>query len=87
MGLQANAAAGTLRIAPIETPLWRRVEVTGLHFAGHRIDFAVDGTDVKVGAREGNDVEVASGLKEGKEVAVPLEGEELRDGAPVTAVR
>jgi glycogen debranching enzyme len=50
LGLQANAAAGTLRIAPIETPLWRRVEVTGLHFAGHRIDFAVDGTDVKVGA-------------------------------------
>jgi hypothetical protein len=23
--------------------------VTGLHFAGHRIDFAIDGTRVKVG--------------------------------------
>ena len=49
LGLQADAASGTLRIAPLETPLWRRVEVTGLHFAGHRIDFAVDGTKVRVG--------------------------------------
>ena len=38
-----------LRIAPVETPLWRRLEVTGLHFAGHRIDFSVDGTRVKLG--------------------------------------
>jgi glycogen debranching enzyme len=49
LGLEADATRGRLRIAPIETPLWRRVEVTGLHFAGHRIDFAVDGTHVKVG--------------------------------------
>jgi glycogen debranching enzyme len=49
LGLQADAASGRLTIAPIETPLWRRVEVSGLHFAGHRIDFKVDGTEVKVG--------------------------------------
>jgi glycogen debranching enzyme len=49
LGLQADAAHGTLRIAPIETRLWKRVEVSGLHFGGHRIDFSVDGTDVKVG--------------------------------------
>jgi glycogen debranching enzyme len=49
LGLEADATRGRLRIAPIETPLWRRVEVTGLHFAGHRIDFAIDGTRVKVG--------------------------------------
>jgi len=49
LGLQADAASGSLRVAPIETPLWRRVEVSGLHFAGHRIDFSVDGTEVKVG--------------------------------------
>jgi glycogen debranching enzyme len=49
LGLEADATRGSLRLAPIETPLWRRVEVTGLHFAGHRIDFAVDGTQVKVG--------------------------------------
>jgi glycogen debranching enzyme len=49
LGLDADATRGRLRIAPIETPLWRRVEVTGLHFAGHRVDFAVEGTHVKVG--------------------------------------
>jgi glycogen debranching enzyme len=49
LGLRADAMRGRLTIAPIETPLWRRVEVTGLHFGGHRIDFAVDGKDVKVG--------------------------------------
>jgi glycogen debranching enzyme len=49
LGLRADAMRGRLTIAPIETPLWRRVEVAGLHFGGHRIDFAVDGKDVKVG--------------------------------------
>ena len=49
LGLQADATRGRLRIAPVETSLWRRVEVSGLHFAGHRIDFAIDGTQVKVG--------------------------------------
>jgi len=49
LGLEADATRGRLRIAPIETPLWRRVEVTGLHFAGQRIDFAIDGTHVNVG--------------------------------------
>jgi glycogen debranching enzyme len=49
LGLDANARRGQLRIAPIETRLWRHVEVSGLHFNGHRIDFSVDGTTVKVG--------------------------------------
>jgi glycogen debranching enzyme len=49
LGLQADATRGRLRIDPIETPLWRRLEVSGLHFAGHRIDFSVDGTRVKMG--------------------------------------
>jgi len=49
LGLSADAAQGRLTIAPIETPLWKRVEVNGLHFGGHRIDFEVDGTRVKVG--------------------------------------
>ena len=44
-------------------------------------------TEVKLGAREGADVEIVSGLKEGTYVAVPLEGEELRDGAAVEAVK
>ena len=49
LGLEADATRGRLRIGPIVTPLWSRVEVSGLHFAGHRIDFAVAGTQVKVG--------------------------------------
>jgi glycogen debranching enzyme len=49
LGLEADAGRGRLRIAPVETPLWRRLEVTGLHFAGHRIDFSVEGTSVKLG--------------------------------------
>jgi glycogen debranching enzyme len=50
LGLEADARRKHLRIAPVETPLWRRMEVRGLHFAGHRIDFSVEGTRVKLGA-------------------------------------
>jgi hypothetical protein len=49
LGLSADARRGRLRVAPLETSLWKRVEVSGLHFGGHRIDFMVDGTKVKVG--------------------------------------
>jgi len=49
LGLEADPRRKTLHIAPVKTGLWNRIEVTGLHFAGHRIDFAVDGTEVKVG--------------------------------------
>jgi hypothetical protein len=41
--------------------LWKRVEVTGLHFAGHRLDFAVEGTRVKLGrVPRGVKVEIGS---------------------------
>jgi multidrug efflux pump subunit AcrA (membrane-fusion protein) len=43
-------------------------------------------TEVKLGSREGEETEIVDGLKEGSRVAVPVEGEELRDGAPVNAV-
>jgi RND family efflux transporter MFP subunit len=43
-------------------------------------------TEVKLGARDGADVEIVSGIKSGAQVAVPAEGEELRDGAAITAV-
>jgi RND family efflux transporter MFP subunit len=46
---------------------------------------ALKETEVKLGAREGNEVEVVDGVKQGESVAVPLVGEELRDGAPVAA--
>jgi glycogen debranching enzyme len=49
LGLRADARHGRLTIAPLATPLFKRLEVTGLHFAGHRLDFAVQGTEVTVG--------------------------------------
>ncbi len=49
LGLGADAARGRLRIDPVPTPLFSRIEVTGLHFAGHRIDFVVEGDSVRVG--------------------------------------
>ncbi len=50
LGLEADATRGVLKIAPVETGLWRRIEVNGLHFGGHRLDFSVEGGRVKVGA-------------------------------------
>ncbi len=43
-------------------------------------------TEVKLGARSGDDVEVVAGLADGARVAVPLEGYDLRDGATVEPV-
>ncbi|HEY1455094.1 MAG TPA: glycogen debranching N-terminal domain-containing protein [Candidatus Dormibacteraeota bacterium] len=50
LGLEADPQRKRLRVAPIKTRLWNRIEVTGLHFAGERIDFSVEGTAVKVGS-------------------------------------
>jgi RND family efflux transporter MFP subunit len=44
---------------------------------------ALKETEVKLGARERGEAEVVEGIKDGARVAVPLEGQELRDGAPV----
>ncbi len=43
-------------------------------------------TEVKLGARNGEEVEVVAGLSDGARVAVPVEGQELRDGATVAPV-
>jgi glycogen debranching enzyme len=53
LGLEGNPRRKTLRVAPIETSLWSRVEVTGLHFAGQRVDFTVEGTTVRPGRTGG----------------------------------
>jgi glycogen debranching enzyme len=50
LGLEADPQRKHLTVAPIRTRLWNRIEVSGLHFAGQRIDFAVEGTEVKLGA-------------------------------------
>ena len=49
LGLEADATRGVLRIAPVETLLWKRIEVSGLHFGAHRLDFSVEGERVNVG--------------------------------------
>jgi glycogen debranching enzyme len=48
LGLEADPRHKTLRVAPVETPLWRRIEVNGLHFAGERVDLVVERADIKV---------------------------------------
>ena len=43
-------------------------------------------TEVKLGERQGADVEIAEGLSERDSVAVPVQGQEPREGAPVEVV-
>ena len=43
--------------------------------------------EVKLGERDGSEVEISDGLTAQDSVAVPVSGEELRDGAAVEAVR
>jgi RND family efflux transporter MFP subunit len=43
-------------------------------------------TEVKLGTREGEEVEVVSGIEDGAQVAVPASGQELRDRAPIEPV-
>jgi hypothetical protein len=47
LGLEADPRQKTLYVEPIETPLWNRIEVRGLHFAGARIDLSVVGTEAR----------------------------------------
>jgi glycogen debranching enzyme len=49
LGLESDPRRKSLRISPVKTGLWNRIEVTGLHFAGQRVNFTVEGTDVKAG--------------------------------------
>ncbi len=49
LGLEAEPQGKTLRVAPVPTRLWNRIEVHGLHFAGQRVDFVVEGTEVRAG--------------------------------------
>jgi multidrug efflux pump subunit AcrA (membrane-fusion protein) len=44
-------------------------------------------TEVKPGERDGADVEITEGLTDRDSVALPLEGQEPRDGAPIEAVK
>jgi RND family efflux transporter MFP subunit len=44
-------------------------------------------TEVKLGRRDGEEAEIVEGLKEGDRVALPVAGEDLRDGALVAAAQ
>jgi RND family efflux transporter MFP subunit len=48
---------------------------------------ALKEAEVKLGERSGPDVEVVDGLLAQQKIAVPLDGQELADGAPVEAAR
>jgi multidrug efflux pump subunit AcrA (membrane-fusion protein) len=53
--------------------------------------FTVDGgtareTEVKLGERSGDEVEILEGLQDKQKIALPLEGQELKDGVPVETV-
>jgi multidrug efflux pump subunit AcrA (membrane-fusion protein) len=53
--------------------------------------FTVDGgtareTEVKLGERSGDEVEILEGLQDKQKIALPLEGQELRDGVTVETV-
>lgn len=47
LGLDVDPREKTLYLDPVETRLWTRIEVKGLHFAGARLDFVVDGSQVR----------------------------------------
>lgn len=47
LGVSADPRRKALRIAPVKTALWNRIEVTGMHYAGQRVDFTVEGTVVQ----------------------------------------
>ncbi|HKC20688.1 MAG TPA: glycogen debranching N-terminal domain-containing protein [Candidatus Dormibacteraeota bacterium] len=47
LGFEVDPRRKSLRISPVKTSMWNRIEVTGLHVAGQRVDFTVDGTEVK----------------------------------------
>ncbi len=44
---------------------------------------AVKETEVKLGEREGDDVEIVEGITEGTRIALPLKGQSLKDGATI----
>ena len=48
LGIESDARRKSLRISPVKTPMWNRIQVSGLHFAGQRVDFTVEDTQVTV---------------------------------------
>lgn len=54
--------------------------------------FVIDGNtlkekEVKLGERAGDDVEIVEGIRDGERIALPVKGQELKDGATVEIVQ
>jgi membrane fusion protein, multidrug efflux system len=83
-------AKATIASSQVESALLLPNDAVRYVFGVYKV-FAVEGRtlkekEVKLGDRSGPDVEIVSGLGEHERVAVPLEGQDPRDGAPVEPV-
>jgi RND family efflux transporter MFP subunit len=84
-------AKATIASSRVETALLVPGEALRYRYGVYKV-FTVasgmlQGKDVKIGERRGDDVEISDGLTARDSVAVPLAGEEPREGAPVEAAR
>jgi membrane fusion protein (multidrug efflux system) len=84
-------ARATIASDQVESVLTVPHEAVRYVFGVYKV-FTVDGRtlkeqEVKLGERSGDKVEVVEGLKDRQKIAVPLEGQEPVDGAPVEAAQ
>jgi len=83
-------AKATIASSQVDSALLLPNDAVRYVFGVYKV-FAVEGRilkekEVKLGDRNGSDVEIVGGLGENDRVALPLEGQEPRDGAPVEPV-
>jgi membrane fusion protein (multidrug efflux system) len=84
-------ARATIASGQVESVLTVPHDAVRYVFGVYKI-FTVNGRtlkeqEVKLGERTGDDVEVVEGLKDRQQIAVPLDGHEPVDGAPVEAAQ
>ncbi len=84
-------ARATIASGQVESVLTVPHDAVRYVFGVYKI-FTVEGQtlkelEVKLGERSGDEVEIVDGLKDGQRIAVPLDGQEPADGAPVEAAR
>jgi membrane fusion protein (multidrug efflux system) len=84
-------AKATIASSHVDTALLVPSEALRYRYGVYKVFTVASGTltekDVKLGERQGTDVEISAGLAAGDSVAVPLAGEEPREGAPVEIER
>ena len=82
-------AKATIASAQIDSVLMVPNDAVRYVFGVYKI-FTVEGKalkekEVKLGERSGDEVEIVGGLRDKERIALPVEGQELKDGAPVEA--